>query len=105
MGRYLTVIFIILLWAAYALGVMRGESSIKDVFVNEHFLVKKVISESNIEGIHLYASGNGEIYILGSVSQENKDKLEQALKNEFALYTTNTLFKNLSVIEESDNKD
>ena len=101
MGRYLTVIFIILLWVAYTLGVMRGESSVKDVYVNEHFLVKKVLLDLKIDGLSLYASGNGELYISGSITQENKDKLEQALKNEFAQYTTNTLFKNLTVINDS----
>lgn len=97
MGKYLSIILIILLFLAYTLGVMKGENSIKDVYINEHFLVKKVINDLKMEGNSLYASGNGETFILGSISQANKDKLERALKKEFALYTTNTLFKNLTV--------
>lgn len=83
---------------------MKGESSVKDVYVNEHSLVKKVLIEMRIDGIQLYANGTGQLNIIGSITQENKDKLEQALKKEFSLYITNQLFKNLTVIETSDSE-
>ena len=97
MGKYLGFIYLVILILTYRFGVMRGESHIKSIFYEENFIAKMVVEELKLAGIDFLQVGEGKVYLRGTLSQEDFDKLKSALVKAYGSYIDDDILRGVSI--------